>query len=179
MVRRLDAVYEGLKVGYRLFNYYGNEKGCSAGLKRDIDEGIVKREKFHPYNVQLRLVEYAHSLGIAVTVYSSFGPLGFHELNMKKALNMQPLFMHPPITTLVASHACMPSQIVLHWATQRSIAVIPKSDTVRMMRDNMCNVEVHLSEEEMQEIGEHDRGLRFNEPADQTWYKITHLVRSP
>ena len=39
--------YEAIKAGYRCFDEacdYGNEKECGEGLKKAIDEGIVKRE---------------------------------------------------------------------------------------------------------------------------------------
>ncbi|PPQ94399.1 hypothetical protein CVT25_002487 [Psilocybe cyanescens] len=42
-----DVVYNAIKVGYRLFDGafdYGNEKEAGVGVKRAIDEGIVKRE---------------------------------------------------------------------------------------------------------------------------------------
>ena len=43
-----DVVYESIKAGYRLFDEaqgYGNEVECGQGLKRAMDEGIVKREE--------------------------------------------------------------------------------------------------------------------------------------
>ncbi|KAA8910797.1 NADP-dependent oxidoreductase domain-containing protein [Sphaerosporella brunnea] len=42
-----DVVYNAIKTGYRLFDGafdYGNEKECGQGVKRAIDEGLVKRE---------------------------------------------------------------------------------------------------------------------------------------
>jgi len=42
-----DTVYEAIKAGYRLLDCaadYGNEAECGQGLKRAIDEGLVKRE---------------------------------------------------------------------------------------------------------------------------------------
>ena len=42
-----ESVYNALKTGYRLIdtaNVYMNEKGVGRGIKRAIDEGIVKRE---------------------------------------------------------------------------------------------------------------------------------------
>ncbi|CUM67285.1 uncharacterized protein PRCAT00004978001 [Priceomyces carsonii] len=42
-----DQVYHAIKVGYRLFDGatdYGNDKEVGQGIKRAIDEGIVKRE---------------------------------------------------------------------------------------------------------------------------------------
>ncbi|KAJ2970579.1 hypothetical protein NUW54_g12698 [Trametes sanguinea] len=42
-----EAVYTGLKVGYRLIDCacdYGNEKECGEGLKRALEDGVVARE---------------------------------------------------------------------------------------------------------------------------------------
>ena len=42
-----DTVYNAVKAGYRLFDGawdYGNEREAGAGIKRAIEEGIVKRE---------------------------------------------------------------------------------------------------------------------------------------
>jgi diketogulonate reductase-like aldo/keto reductase len=42
-----DVVYNAIKVGYRCIDeamVYGNEKEAGAGIKKAIDEGIVKRE---------------------------------------------------------------------------------------------------------------------------------------
>ena len=41
------SVYEAIKDGYRLIDtaqYYGNETGVGNGVRKAIDEGIVKRE---------------------------------------------------------------------------------------------------------------------------------------
>lgn len=43
-----DTVYNALKAGYRLLDGaadYGNEKECGQGLRRAIEDGIVKREE--------------------------------------------------------------------------------------------------------------------------------------
>lgn len=42
-----ECAYQAIKAGYRLFDEacdYGNEKECGQGIKRAIDEGLVKRE---------------------------------------------------------------------------------------------------------------------------------------
>jgi len=42
-----ETVYNAVKAGYRLFDCaadYGNEKQSGEGLKRAIDEGLIKRE---------------------------------------------------------------------------------------------------------------------------------------
>ncbi|KAI8993042.1 D-xylose reductase [Trametes punicea] len=122
--------------------------------------------EIHPYNAQPRAVQYAHEQGIAVTAYSSFGPLGFRELNSPKSLRTQALFTHPAITSIAEAHRRTPAQVVLRWAMQRGLAVIPKSDTEQQMKENLQSAEVKLSEQEMSVISGLDVGLRFNDPAD-------------
>lgn len=42
-----EAVYQAIKVGYRLIDtatIYGNERETGQGIKRAIDEGLVRRE---------------------------------------------------------------------------------------------------------------------------------------
>ena len=43
-----EATYQAIKAGYRLIDEacdYGNEKQCGDGIKKAIDEGLVKREE--------------------------------------------------------------------------------------------------------------------------------------
>lgn len=43
-----EQIYDAIKVGYRLFDGaidYGNEKEIGQGIRRAIDEGLVKREE--------------------------------------------------------------------------------------------------------------------------------------
>lgn len=130
--------------------------------------------EIHPYNAQPRAVQYAQEQGIAVTAYSSFGPLGFRELNTPKSLRTPPLFGHPTVTAVADAHGCTPAQAVLRWATQRGLAIIPKSDTEQQMRENLLSAEIVLAEEERAAITGLDVGLRFNDPADVS--SVFHLT---
>lgn len=127
---------------------------------------ICTSSEVHPYNVQARAVEYAQSQGLAVTAYSSFGPLGFRELSSPKALRTQPLFAHPTVKSIAEAHGITPAQVTLLWATQRGLAIIPKSNTEEMMRENLQSASFGLTEEEMRTMSRLDVGLRFNDPAD-------------
>ena len=125
--------------------------------------------EIHPYNVQARAVAYAQSQGLAVTAYSSFGPLGFRVFGSQKSLTTQPLFTHPVIGTIAEAHpGSTPAQVILHWAVQRGLAVIPKADNVEKLRENLASSDItfELTEAEMKEISALDLGLRFNDPAD-------------
>lgn len=122
--------------------------------------------EIHPYNTQARAIEYARSQGLAVTAYSSFGPLGFRELNSAKALRTPPLFAHPVVVSVAQAHGVTSAQVILRWATQRGLAIIPKSNTPEMMRENLQSANFDLTEEDMNTISGLDVGLRFNDPAD-------------
>ncbi|RAH70664.1 aldo/keto reductase [Aspergillus aculeatinus CBS 121060] len=118
----------------------------------------------HPYLTQSRLVEYAQKEGLVVTAYSSFGPLSFLELEVKNALNTPPLFEHELIKEIADKHGRTPAQVLLRWATQRGIAVIPKSNNPKRLQQNLEVTGWDLESAELEKISELDRGLRFNDP---------------
>jgi D-xylose reductase len=122
----------------------------------------------HPYLVQPNLISLAQEHGVAVTAYSSFGPQSFLELPAfsGKTKDAQPPLSSDLIKGIADKHSVSPAQVLLRWATQRSIAVIPKSSSVERMRQNLQVLEDNfsLSEEEVNIISGLDRGLRFNDP---------------
>ncbi|KAL4928534.1 aldo/keto reductase [Aspergillus undulatus] len=118
----------------------------------------------HPYLTQTKLVDFAQREGIAVTAYSSFGPLGFIELEVKHAERTVPLFEQDIIKDLAGKYGKTPAQILLRWATQRGIAVIPKSNDPKRLAQNLDVVGFDLEKDEIDAISSLDRGLRFNEP---------------
>ncbi|RQM08480.1 hypothetical protein DH86_00000497, partial [Scytalidium sp. 3C] len=76
----------------------------------------------HPYLVQPTLVEFAQFEGIRVTAYSSFGPTGYVEMDLKHAVAASPLYKHPIILDIASKHAKSPFQVLLRWATQQEVA---------------------------------------------------------
>ncbi|EJF65340.1 Aldo/keto reductase [Dichomitus squalens LYAD-421 SS1] len=163
-----EALEELVDAG--LIRHLGVSNMCSALLMDLLKYARVKPSvlqiEIHPYNVQTRAVEYAQFQGIAVTAYSSFGPLGFRELNMPKSLRTQSLFTHPVVSSVALAHDVTSAQVVLRWATQRGLAIIPKSDTKEQMLQNLRSEDLSLTEQEMSAISGLDVGLRFNDPAD-------------
>jgi D-xylose reductase len=128
----------------------------------------------HPYLVQEELIKLAKREGIAVTAYSSFGPASFLEFNMKHATAMTPLIEDEKIKAIAAKYNRPPSEILLRWATQRGLAIIPKTTREEIMKSNLRSVEFDLSQEDIDAISAFDRGIRFNQPSnyfetDQLW----------
>jgi D-xylose reductase len=121
----------------------------------------------HPYLVQPELVGFAQASGIAITAYSSFGPLSYVGLDghlFDGARATMPLFEHPVVVGIAKAHNRTPAQVLLRWATQRNIAVIPKSNSVERLKQNLENTDFDLSPDEIHNISKLDCGLRFINP---------------
>ncbi|KAH8700568.1 putative D-xylose reductase [Talaromyces proteolyticus] len=124
----------------------------------------------HPYLQQQELVKYAQNEGIVITAYSSFGPLSFIELNMSSAENTPALFDHDVVKSAATKHGKTPAQILLRWATQRNIAVIPKSNNPDRLSQNLDVTGWSLDQSELDAFNGLDLNLRFNNPVNYGLY---------
>ncbi|KAK9234364.1 NADP-dependent oxidoreductase domain-containing protein [Lipomyces kononenkoae] len=120
----------------------------------------------HPYLTQPELIALAKQRGIAITAYSSFGPQSFLELGHAGAQNVGLLLESDHVTSIAKSHSKTPAQVLLRWASQRGIAVIPKSNKKERLIENLNHVDFDLAPEEVEKISNLNVGLRFNDPAD-------------
>lgn len=122
----------------------------------------------HPYVVQPELIAMAQENNIAVTAYSSFGPQSFLELPpafRKRTVDAPLLFEHELIKGIASRVGKSPAQVLLRWATQRGIAVIPKSNNPKRLKENLeVDGGWDLTGEELEKISALDKGLRFNDP---------------
>ncbi|KAF2204261.1 Aldo/keto reductase [Delitschia confertaspora ATCC 74209] len=118
----------------------------------------------HPYLVQQSLLDLCAQKGIKVVGYSSFGPQSFLDCNMKVAEDFQLLFHHDTITKIADKHNKTAAQVLLRWATQRGISVIPKSTTKSRLLENLDVCSFDLTEDDIKEISSLDRNFRFNNP---------------
>jgi len=124
----------------------------------------VLQVEHHPYLTQEELVKLCGTLGITMTAYSSFGPASFIELNMDKQVSS--LLVHDSISKIAQSHKKTPAQVLLRWATQRGIAVIPKSNDPNRLLQNLQCTDFDLTEAEIKAISNLNQNIRFNDPAD-------------
>lgn len=100
------------------------------------------------------------------TLILRFGPLSFVTLGWKKAIDFPKLFDQPIINSYAEKYNKTPAQILLRWATQRGLAVIPKSSDPKRLVENLdCN-SFDLAPEDLQQISALDRNIRFNNPPD-------------
>lgn len=120
----------------------------------------------HPYLVQNELLRLAKNEGITVTAYSSFGPASFEEFNMEHANKVKPLLSHDVIAEIAKKHGKTNAQVLLRWATQRGLAVIPKSTKVEYMQSNLESIAFDLSDDDIKKISALDINTRFNQPSN-------------
>lgn len=124
----------------------------------------------HPYLQQKELVKYVQNEGIVITAYSSFGPSSFIELNMDTAHKTPLLLEHDSIKSMADKHGKSTAQVLLRWATQRNIAVIPKSNNPARLAQNLEVTGWNLDQSEIDAINALDKGLRFNDPLNYGFY---------
>ncbi|MCJ1296171.1 NAD(P)H-dependent D-xylose reductase (XR) [Xylographa carneopallida] len=118
----------------------------------------------HPYLTQEGLVKLAQANNMAVTAYSSFGPQSFLELEMQRAKDTPLLFDSKIVKGIADKHGKSPAQVLLRWATQRNIAVIPKSNNQSRLLQNLDVTSFDLNKSELEEISGLNQHLRFNDP---------------
>jgi len=125
----------------------------------------VLQIEHHPYLTQEPLIKLSNDLGIAVTAYCSFGPQSWVELNMAKGATSL-LKDNSTINKIVEATGRTHAQVLLRWATQRGIAVVPKSNAHERLLQNIQCTNFDLSKEQIKEISELNIGLRFNNPGE-------------
>ncbi|XP_046977511.1 uncharacterized oxidoreductase YtbE-like [Vanessa cardui] len=97
---------------------------------------MVNQIEWHPYYYQLEMLQYCCDHNIRLQAYCSFGGLSRGH----KAL------MEDPVVKKIAQiYDSTTAQVLLVWALQRGIAVIPKSTSLCHMQQNK-NLNFRLSE---------------------------------
>lgn len=163
-----QLVDEGLIKSIGISNFSGSIimdllRGCRI-------KPVALQIEHHPYLTQERLVHYVKLQGLQVVAYSSFGPQSFIEMGSDLAKTTPPLFENPKIIEIAKNHGkeISPSQVLLRWATQNNVAVIPKSSKKERLHDNLhIDDKLTLTDQELKEISALNKNIRFNDP--YTW----------
>jgi diketogulonate reductase-like aldo/keto reductase len=123
--------------------------------------------ELHPYNSQQSLVDYCHSLGIAVTAYSPTGRMGVDLDNVTR------LHEDPIVKKVAAKRGKSIPQILINWAIERGTIVIPKSVTPARIKENIEIFDFQLDKADMMELNSLDKGLRYVDPSE--WWGIPYF----
>ena len=117
-----------------------------------------------PYLVQEKLVRFCLESEIAVTGFSPLDAQSYFQLNMAQA--DESVIEQPTIKEIAAAHGRTPAQVVLRWAVQRGISIVPKTTNVDRLKENIALFDFELTDDEMAKISGLDRHRRFNDPGD-------------
>ncbi|KAL9061497.1 MAG: hypothetical protein Q9162_000028 [Coniocarpon cinnabarinum] len=124
----------------------------------------------HPYLTQPNLVKICQDNGITITAYSSFGPSSYVEMDFKTAKENPLLMENAVVKKASEAHNKTPAQVLLRWATQRGISVIPKSNQQTRLQQNLDVTQWNLTDTELKEISALNKNLRFNDPIDMGFF---------
>lgn len=107
------------------------------------------------------MIDVCKAYNIHMMAYSSFGPASWVELDHPAVKTLPSLLTLDVITEIGAKHGATPAQVLLRWATQRGITVIPKSSNPKRLKENLDNTSFQLSQEDLMAISGLDRGFRI------------------
>jgi len=124
----------------------------------------VLQVEMYPYLQQPKLLRFCKDAGIAVTGFSPLGAGSYVELGM--STDADSALTDPLVVRLSSAKGVSPAQLILRWALQRGLSVIPKSSQERRLRENLCLDGFELTDDEMDEMGTLDRHRRFNDPGE-------------
>ena len=132
-----------------------------ALLKRAVEEVqapiCCNQFEYHVLLDQSKLVNYAHSKGIAVTAYC---PLAQGRLAD-----------HPALTAIAAKHGVSSAQVALKWLLdQDGVAAIPKAGRAESQQANLDALNLQLDDADRAAIAALPKGERFVNPGfAPTW----------
>ncbi|GBE77764.1 Probable NAD(P)H-dependent D-xylose reductase [Sparassis crispa] len=127
-------------------------------------EPAVNQVELHPYLTQEPLIKLCKTLGIAITAYSSLGPQSYVELGGDKGAKN--LLEHNVVTSIAQKNSKSTAQVLLRWAVQQGLAVIPKSNNHHRLVANLQVSDFTLPETDMKALSALNINLRLNDPSD-------------
>jgi diketogulonate reductase-like aldo/keto reductase len=106
----------------------------------------VNQVEFSPYLHLSDLLEYSRSHHIQLESYSP--------------LTKGHMLMDPKLREVAAGYSKTPAQILIRWALQKQVVVIPKSSRKERIKENSEVFDFAISDEDMRLLDSFDRSLR-------------------
>ena len=133
----------------------------------------INQIECHPLYPQAQLVQYCQSENIVVQAYGSLGgqdsgknywrqiyPTSKQQ-QIDRVKQISKLWQTPPVVELAKSIVSdgnnnsikkTPCQILLRWALEKNIAIVPKSSSVERMIENTQLMDFHLSKQQLVDL---------------------------
>lgn len=120
---------------------------------------MVNQVEIHPLLSQYPLIDYLEKHDMKPI---SYGPL------MRGKLNDEP---HKSIFEEIATkHNATIGQVVIAWGINRGLIMIPKTSTIKRLKENFDSKDIILSKEEIAKIDSINRGRRlYSDPSNNAY----------
>lgn len=154
--KAMEDLYEGGKIkNIGVSNF-------PIALMRDIlsyckYKPVVNQVEIHPYNTQEVLVKYCKENGIAITAFSAMGAISY-------GMGSESPLHDPRVAEIAAAKGKDCGQILMRFAVQRGIAVIPKSMKSERLASNIALFDWELDEVDMKKLLDMNKNARYNNP---------------
>jgi aldehyde reductase len=148
----MEEVYKaGLAKNIGLSNY------SLSQLKNVCEKATIKPHMLqcecHIYWPQTELYEFCKANNIGMTSYGTMGSPGKKGHGFQD--ESQPVLMEDPVVVkLTKKYNKSGAQILLRWAVQRNICVIPKSTNAQRLKDNFNIFDFTLSDADFKELSD-------------------------
>ncbi|XP_064613892.1 uncharacterized oxidoreductase YtbE-like isoform X2 [Liolophura sinensis] len=110
----------------------------------------VLQTEFHPHLVCSELVQYCQQKNIHFQAYSSLGTSTDNQLIEDKT-----------VQSIAEMYKKSPAQILLRWAVQQNIGIIPKSTNPVHIRENAAIFDFDISPVDMERLSSLNRSLHY------------------
>ena len=132
-------------------------------LKSLLSEAKIKPEvnqvESHPYFQQNELLAYCTTNNIFLTAYAPLGsndrPAFLKNPNQKRVLEDE------VISKIANEKGITPAQVLIAWALNRGVSVIPKSTNPERIVQNLDTKDIELSNEELNSIAKLEKAERY------------------
>lgn len=109
----------------------------------------VNQVEWHPHYHQPELLDYCRSEGIFLQAYSSLGSSGTRELRSDSTVNF-----------IARKLQKTSSQILLRWAFQQNIGILPKARSKEHIEENLM-LDFEIPEEDMSALNKLQNGNKY------------------
>ncbi|XP_037785809.1 LOW QUALITY PROTEIN: glyoxal reductase-like [Penaeus monodon] len=101
----------------------------------------VNQVEYHPHYLQKGLKKFCDLKGIHLQAYSSLGT----------TVEVSPLLQDPTVLRIASRLSRSPAQVLLRWATQQGVSVLPKSTNTSHIAENI-QLGFNLTAEDLAEL---------------------------
>jgi diketogulonate reductase-like aldo/keto reductase len=135
--KRLEALYD-----QKLARAIGVSNYTQSQIEELLQDAnvppAVNQIEFNPFAYERDLVEYCQEKGIVIEAYSP----------LTRGVRLD----DETVAKIAMQHAKTPAQVMLRWALQKNVIIIPKSSNKERIKENSDVFDFELSEEEMRRI---------------------------